>query len=410
MLSLHRGLLQCLMALLLACCAVLPAQAQQRLSASEAVELALSQPHVRGDIEAGIDLARSDVLAARTWSNPTLEASRERLDEGPLGPSTETSLVLSQTFELGGRRSLKRRAAERGVVAAEATARYQRQQVKGEVLRAYFTAAASERQAQMLSSQLSGLQELARIADRRHQAGDLSGYESRRIAQARTQAEARHANALSQAKLARAELSGWTGEVGATAELTDALPPIPETVTDQQTGLELQALKARSEQAEQAQQAANRLSFPVSVGLGRKRITEGGFSDDALVMEVGVPLPLFDRNQAERLRTSAEARRVDAQYRRALLQSQGRRAAAHDNALQLSESAQHLNQTVVPEAERLTEIARNSFAEGELDLVGLLDAYDAQASAVEQATEQQVLALEAILELERLTSTTPTNP
>jgi hypothetical protein len=62
----------------------------------------------------------------------------------------------------------------------------------------------------------------------------------------------------------------------------------------------------------------------------------------------------------------------------------------------------------VPEATRLTDIARASFAEGELDLVGLLDAYDAETEIIDQALEQQSRALDALLELQLLAPLPPT--
>lgn len=398
----RRDLARRLLALPLLCWA-LSGQAQPRLSAEDAVALALSQPHVRDDLEAEVDLARSQVQAARVWPNPILEASHERVGEGPLGPSRETTVVLSQQFDLSGRRGLSRRAAEQGVAAAEATIGYQRIRLRGEVLRAYYTAASAEQRRQVQSGLAQGLRELARVAGHRQLAGDLSGYERRRIAQADAQTQARLAEAEGAAQASRAQLAGWIGETALTSELDARLPALPDgTLADDARSTELDMLEARRAQAEAQAKAAGRPSLPVSLGVGRKRIIQGSFSDDALVMEVGLPLPLFDRNQAERTRTAAEAQRADAQYQRALIQTRSRRAAAFARAQRLSESARHLQDIVVPEAARLTVIAQASFAEGELDLVGLLDAFDAQAAALDQALQQQLLALDAILELELL--------
>ena len=111
MLSLHRCKGRCLLALSLACWA-LSSPAQTRLTADEAVRLAASQPHVRAGLEAGVERARSDVLAARTWENPTLELEQEREDSDAGGPTRETSVLFSQPIELGGRRGLRRDAAD----------------------------------------------------------------------------------------------------------------------------------------------------------------------------------------------------------------------------------------------------------------------------------------------------------
>ena len=403
----HRCKARRLLALPLLCWA-LSAPAQSRLTADEAVALALSQPHVLQELDAGVDSARSEVIAARTWSNPELTLSRERGDSGPLGDAHETTAVLSQTFELGGRRGLRRDAAEQGVHAAQLGAAYERARLRGEVLRAYSDVVAAERRQQAHAHTRDGLGDLSGVAAKRQRSGDLSGYESRRIAQASAQAQARAADADAQARTARARLAGLVGETALTAELnaTPPLPPLPARKDDEVRSAELEVLQAQREFARAQARAERRPAVPVTVGIGTKRVEEAGMNDDLMVFELGVPLPLFDRNQAGRARSAAEAERADARYQRALLEARSRRSAAWEEARQLSASARLLFATTVPEAEQLTGIARASFAEGELDLVGLLDAYDARTDVIEQALEQQSRALDALLELQLLSPLT----
>lgn len=343
------------------------------------------------------------MLAARTWPNPELALSSERGDGGPAGEARETTAVLAQEIELGGRRGLRRAAAEQGVRAAELGVDYERARLRGEVLRAYSEAVAGEHRRRAHARTADGLRVLADIAGKRRRAGDLSGYESRRIAQASAQAQARVAQADAQARGARARLAGWIGDAALTAGL-DAAPPLPAipALADDTRSIELDVLHARREHARAAARAERRFAVPVTVGVGTKRIEEAGTRDEQLVFELGVPLPLFDRNQAERARTAAEAERADAQYQRAAMQARGRRAAALEEARALSASARALLDTAVPEATQLTQIARASFAEGELDLVGLLDAHESEAALIEQALEQQARALDALLELQLL--------
>ena len=402
MLFFHRCNARRLLALPLMCW-VLSGHAQSRITADQAVALALSQPHVRQELDAGVNSARSDVLAARTWSNPELALSEERGDSVQLGDVRETTAILSQEFELGGRRGLRRDAAEHGVRAAELGAEYERARLRGDVLRAYSDVVAGERRRQAHARVADGLRDLAGVAGKRHLAGDLSGYESRRIAQASARAQARAARADAEARTARAQLAGFIGDTALTAEL-DATPPLPAlpVLPEEVRSGELDVLWARRAHAQAQARAEHRLALPVSVGVGTKRVEEAGVSDNLVVFELGVPLPVFDRNQAERARTAAEAERADAQYQRALMQTRSRRAAALEEARQLSASARALFETTVPEAARLTDIARASFAEGELDLVGLLDAYDAETEVIDQALEQQSGALAALLELQLL--------
>ena len=187
MLLFHRCKGRCLLALFLVGWA-LSSHAQPSLTADQAVQLATSQPHVRDALEAGVERARSDVLAARTWENPTLELEQEREDSAAGAPARETSVLLSQPLELGGRRGLRRDAAEQGVMAAEVAADHERARLRADVLREYYAAVAAERRGRSQQRMAQGLEALATTAGQRRAAGDLSGYESRRIAQAHAQA------------------------------------------------------------------------------------------------------------------------------------------------------------------------------------------------------------------------------
>lgn len=401
-LFIHRCKWQRLLALPLACWA-LSGHAQQRLTADEAVTLALSQEPVRQELKAHANSARSEVLSARIWPNPELVVSRERADNGSVVGTRETSALLSQEFELGGRRQLRVDAAELGVRTAEVTAAYELARLRVDVLRAYSDAVSAERLKLAQMRAAAGLLELAGVAATRHRAGDLSGYESRRLAQAGRQSRVRAGQADTAAQAARARLSGWIGNVALTAEL-DPTPPLPliPPQRDEPRSAELDVLQARRDQALAQARAESRLALPITIGVGSKRVNEAGIRDDILIIELGVPLPLFDRNQAGRARSAAEALRAEAQYQHALMQTRSRRAAALVEARQLSASARDLFETAVPEAAQLTDIARASFAEGELDLVALLDAHQAEADVIQQAVELQSRAFAALLELQLL--------
>jgi cobalt-zinc-cadmium efflux system outer membrane protein len=176
---------------------------------------------------------------------------------------------------------------------------------------------------------------------------------------------------------------------------------VDETL-DEPRSAELDVLRARREQALAQANAERRWALPLNLGLGTKRVEEAGLDDDMMIVELTIPLPLFDRNQAARVRSAAEAERAEAQYQRALQKTRSRRAAALMEARQLSASARTLLDEAVPEAAQLTQIARASFAEGELGLVELLDAHAAEIELIQQAWALQSRALDALLELQLL--------
>lgn len=390
------------------------AWAEPLLTPEAAVRLALERPEVEAALAAELDLARSELVAARTWPNPQL--SLEHVSAGqPRNEPDETSLLLSQQFELGGRRQLQRRAAELGVSAAAAGVVAERQRLRLEVLRRYYALVAIERQAAAQRTRIEALDELARVAASRSEAGDLSGYESRRIQQSGALAQTYLEETQALQLAARQRLAGLIGIEGgrvAIPEWVDLLPTASRLdgdlawnapPVDGIVSAELAALDARRSAAAAAAQAARRPSVPVTLGIGQRRIDGPDNTDNALLLEVSLPLPLFDRNEADRARAKAESQRAESHYRMRLGEVRASLEAARTEVLQLTAAALRLRAEVVPQAQALTHIARASFAEGELDLPGLLAAFDAEVEVVNRSLDLQHRARTAWIELERLT-------
>jgi outer membrane protein, heavy metal efflux system len=399
--------------LVLACCISAGVHAQTTLTAEEAVRLALSRPEVVRIIDAEIGVARSELTAARTWPNPELSMERVSVDR-PGNNGDETSFMLSQQFDLSGRRGLQRRAAELGLSAAEMGAVAERQRIRLEVLRRYYAVVAAARRADAYRTWIGELDELARVAARRGEAGDLSGYESRRIQQSGELARSRLEEVETALLAARERLASLIGTDAGNAlidERVDLLPDVSrfnhEVGDGTLVNAELAALDGRRVSTAAAAQAASRPSLPVTLGVGQRRLEGPVGSDDALLVQLSVPLPLFDRNQAARSRAQAESQRAESLYRMTLLDMQSRLKTAQAETARLAAAAQRLRADVVPQARELTGIARNSFAEGELDLVGLLAAFDAEIEAVNQSLDLQHRARTAWIELEQLTQHDP---
>jgi outer membrane protein, heavy metal efflux system len=387
------------------------AGAQVPLGPDDAVRLALARPEVSARLSADIGSAEAALTAARTWLNPQLALEREAGDRA-FGEPDETSLMLSQSFELGGRRALERRAAIAGLEAARAEVALERARLRAEVLQHYYDAVAAEQRHVALSAGAERLHRIHALAASRQAEGDLSGFEAMRIDQQRGRALLRRDAARAAADAARARLAARigldAGQLRLPAEL-DLLPATPAGDDPPHEGLELAVLAARRDHAAAELAAARRWRLPVSVGLGQKRFEGIGARDDALLVELSLPLPLFDRDQAARQRAEAAAQREEAAYSLSRQSLALRRDSASGQARQLVESARQMREHLLPQARELARIAEASFAEGELDLVGLIATLDDEIDAVEQTLELAGLARQALLELELFSSPAP-NP
>jgi cobalt-zinc-cadmium efflux system outer membrane protein len=382
----------------------LPDARAENMDAETAVRLAVEQADVRAVEQAGIDIASSALTAASAWPNPELHLSQER-GRGALSGSDETSLMLSQTWDVSGNRGLARQAAELGVRAAEAEVLAARVSIRAEVLRQFHDAIAADARATAAAEQAAALDRLANLAARRTEAGDLSGFEAQRIAhvaqRARLQLDEREAERLA----SRERLAAWVGQRARADSLQPDAIALPIELPPPGAALnpDVIALQRRVDAAEAAEQAALRWRMPVSIGIGQKRVDTPGGHDQALLLEAAIPLPLFERNQAGAQQSRAEAELARAKLAAAGRQLEGRRAAALLIARQLASSALSYSDQVIPRARRLSQIATRSFADGEIDLVGLLETLDGEAAAVEQSIDLHYRARVALVELESLT-------
>lgn len=382
-----------------------PDSRAEALDAETAVRLAVEHADVRAAEQAGIDIASSALSAASAWPNPELRLAQER-GRGVLSGSDETSVMLTQTWDVSGSRGLSRRAAELGVRAAEAEVWAARAGIRREVLRQFHDAVAADARATAAAEQAAALDRLASLAARRMEAGDLSGFEAQRIAHVAQRARLQHDEREAARLASREHLAAWIGPRARAAMLQ---PAAIEVLADPQlsnaaSNTELLALQRHVDAAEAAERAALRWRMPLSVGIGQKRVDAPGGHDQALLLEAAIPLPLFERNQAGAQQTRAEAELARAKLAAARRQLEARRAAALLVARQLAGSTRSYREEVVPRARRLSEIATRSFADGEIDLVGLLETLASEAEAVEHSIDLHYRARVALVELESLTT------
>jgi outer membrane protein, heavy metal efflux system len=371
--------------------------AQSVLTPDDAVRRALASPVMIAALDADMVEAEAGLIEAGRWSNPMLTLDREA-GEPVLGEPDETSITLSQTFSLGSRRSLERQAVRRGIDAAHAAIAVRRAELRAEVLRDYFAALVASRRLAALTTSVAAVERIDRIATMRRDAGDLSGFEQRRIAQHVERVRLQHDAAEADSALARAELAGRIGIDALTLHLPadlEIVPPSPGARAGDSAALDM--LAARRAQAEAELAAARGWQVPLTLGVGHKRFDGAAGRDDALLLELAVALPLFDRNQAARQRAAAGWQRADAAYRLAAQRASTRRAAAAQQLQQRIDSAHRLQAALLPQARELARIAEASFAEGELDLPGLLAALDEELEATEQALTSALEARHAAI-------------
>lgn len=376
------------------------------LSEAEALRLGLARPEFADLQRARVEAATGETVAVATWSNPTLSLSRERI-----GGERERSWQISQPLDLSGRRGLREAAAEHRLHASKADNAARRATLAAELRSAFHDSLRRQEGVRAIADWAGRFAAIDDIVDKLARAGEVAGYDRRRLARERLSAEARLAEARADLERSRARLSALVGrELGDDLQgrlLPEPPPPLPALQAKLAQRPEFAALTARAEAA-QADNAAAQRQFPeLSVGIGGKRIEDGPGRNNGNLLTLSFALPLFDRQQAADRRSAAEALATRAELSLARQQAEGELTGLHRQSAQLIAAAtRYRNEAVAPSAD-LVRIAETAYRAGESGVLELLDAYKGALDAELTALDLEAKARGARIELDQLTGNHP---
>ncbi|MFY3742500.1 TolC family protein [Anaeromyxobacter sp. Red801] len=377
------------------------------LDEAEAVRRALARPALDEQLRATVDLARADELAARRWPNPEASWSHEQVG-GDGKTERQDVAILSQRFDLSGRRGLRGDAAGKRVEAARADAALTRSAVEADVRRAFVDVLARGRRAAAVREAAARLEAVAAAVGRRAASGDVAVYDRRRVERERLTLLARldvEEGALARARALLAALVGapapaslaLRGEL-APSELP-ALPALLERVAERS---DLRALALEAEAGELEARAAGRWLVPeVELGGGLKTVGAGARRDTGFAAALTVPLPLFSRDQDARLRGHARARSARSRLSLALDAARAEVSGLHAEAARLGAAAGRYAQSGDADGSALAATAEAAYRGGEAGVLELVDAYRATLEASLALVDLQAAARRARVDLDR---------
>lgn len=332
-----------------------------------------------------VEAARGARRAAGQLPNPALNYRLETLDRAG-ADAGEWTLDASWSLDEFWRRGPRMRVAAAHVAGARADDAQIRSDVRLRVLTAYTEAFAAAGQARTLSDAAGTLEEVVRIGRSRLREGDLSEYdvrrmelESRRVARAAQQARFRETDARGRLALhLGADPDSLQGSsLQASYPLSPPTAPLPSLVD---RALRTRPDVHRSIAATDAGRAdvarLKRERWPaLHAGLGYKD-EKGGAS--GMTGMVSVDLPLFDRAQGELQQARALARHAEVQAEWTRTRVEREVMSLRARLLSLHEQLRGLP------AERdlmdLLSIARQTYDEGDSDLITLIDAVSSLTS------------------------------
>lgn len=390
------------------------AASAQVLTEAAALRLGLSISEVH-TLERGTrELAEADSMAAALWPNPTLDYSRERM-RGVPGASGVLATVdetwqIAQTFDISGRRGLRQEAAARRFDATVASNSARRGELAAEILRRFHEVLRGQLGVRATETWAQRFTRIAAIVDKLARGGEASGYDRRRLAHERQTAEARltvERAALDRNRTRLAALLGkpgmGDGEVVGTL-LPPPLPALDTALAALEQRPDLLMLSRRADAADLERRAAARGWVPdITLGVGAKRSDNGIFQDNGAIVTLSIPLPLFDRQQAEEKRAAAAALNARAEYGLARSRAAGEVRGLQRQLEQLAQAATAYRATAIAASTELLRIAEAAYQGGESTVLELLDAYRGALEAELTALDLEWKAREARIDHDLLT-------
>lgn len=378
------------------------------LTEAEAVRLGLARTEL-SDLERGtVEVAEANALAAGLLPNPTLGYSRDR-NRGTLG-STEETWQIAQTFDVSGRRGLRREAADRRVDAANAGNTLRRSEIAAEIRHRFHETLFKQETVRATKTWTQRFIRVENLVEKLAKAGEASGYDRRRLTRERQTAQARLSTEQADFDRVSERLAALIGLPGkAAASVTGILPPaapppLDEALPRLEQRPDLQVLSRRAEAADLEGRAASRGWVPdVTLGVGPKRTDNGITRENGTLVTFSIPLPVFDRQQAGEKRALAEALKARAEYSLARSRAEGDLRGLHRQVERLTTAASDYRTNAVVGSSELLRIAEAAYQGGESTLLELLDAYRGALEAEITALNLEWKAREARIEYDLLT-------
>lgn len=334
--------------------------------------------------------AQADITSADRAPFPVLSASVSQIDlqngNGNGNAWTEQrydkSIGLDWTWERGNKRELRTLTAQRAADAARAELQETGMQQRLAALSGFYDLLAAQERVAEIAQIERNADELARIAGRRLQAGDLSAQET-----ARTEIEAQRARAdLHQAELEqrRAALVLWQLTVLAPApEQLQAradwplLPATPSTTVGLDELVEARADVGAARARVQAAQAA----LDSSSAQKKSDITVGvsydhypGTSSALVALRMSMPLQWGYGYEGEIGRASAQLAQAEAALEKIRRQTRLELQRLQHELQSAAVRANAYDAEILPRARRVAEGAELAYRKGALSLTDLLDA------------------------------------
>lgn len=385
-----------------------PSQAQT-LTMRAALTRALAASPRLTAAERDVGIAAGQRIQAGSLLNPELSYEQDNsLGSGIYRGtrSAETTLQISQAFELFGKRDARIAAGAAGVEVAAIQRKAVRLEVLSETAIAFLGVLGAQRRIRILDEQIAAIDRLTPLLRRRVEAGASSPAETGRAEVASALVKADRERLKATLASARRELAVLMGdptpkfsEVSGRVEIAGRPPTFQSVVAAIDANPQLVRWTAVYAQRNAELLLARLKPYPdVRIAAGWRHFNES--NDDAVRLTVSVPIPVFDRNQGNILSAQESLAKTRAEReanRNTLIVLAGR---AYDSLQGSLRELSVLRESAIPRAQEAAEAISQGYGQGRFSLLEVLDAQASvtQARLREQEAQQNFHAAVATIE------------
>lgn len=365
---------------------VLPSTATLRVSLEEAIGLFLRQNLDLLIAKYGIEFSKGQQITARLFPNPvgSMGVMSSPVQGRTLGNSGQVSSQIQQLFELAGKRGYRIESAEFGLQSAEAAFEDAVRQLSFAVKDAYYRTQLGRRRLALAEENRDRFSRILEVNTIRFKKGYIAEVDLIRIRLQLIDFQSQVIQAIQEAQSARSDLRQLLHLSSATElELITELDykrVDPDIAKLQAVAIgvrpDVRAKRFMLSQREAELKLAKAHRIPdITIGAGYAiQGSQGPDNPNQMAFSLGVPLPLFNRNQGGIMQAEAAMQAAGADLGKALNLVENQVDVAYRNLLESRRLVEAFLGGVLDDARATFTIAERAYERGGVTLIDLLDA------------------------------------
>ena len=376
----------------------------QTLTLESALQTAFANNPDMAAAQWEIDIAQGGRQQAGLIPNPVASWDAEDTRRN----SRTTTVKLSQTLELGGKRGARIDVATRAQEAAALTLEQRRNGLRAEVIDGYYGALRAQERLDLAQRSVALAERGLVVANGRVTAGKTSPVEATRAQVQLSEIRLEFNRAQMGLSDAYRRLAASTGAastdfqaVATQAQAAPALPSPAQLLARLEQTAELRLAELQIVQGEAALGLEKAQRIPdLDVSIGSQY--DASVRERVNVVGVSMPIPLFNRNQGNVLAASRRADQARDLRNAAELRLRTETRQALDLWQTANTEVRSFNQQILPAAQSAVDSATRGFEMGKFNFLDVLDAQRTLIAARTQYLAATAQATDAWVRIERI--------